>query len=44
MLCSEDFVRKHRLQGHAVEIVAMAMATDLPSTFNENDCMKMVTL
>ena len=44
MVCSEDFVRKHGLQGQAVEIVAMVMATDLPSTFNEKSCMKMVTM
>eukprot|EP00052_Salpingoeca_macrocollata_P010172 m.79556 g.79556 ORF g.79556 m.79556 type:complete len:259 (-) comp17424_c1_seq3:47-823(-) len=42
IVCSERFVHKHNLQGKAVEIVAMAMATDLPSTFQEKSCMKMV--
>ncbi|XP_038056320.1 non-specific lipid-transfer protein-like [Patiria miniata] len=42
VLCSEDFVRKHKLQGQAVEIIGMQMATDLPSTFEENSVMKMV--
>ena len=42
VLCSEDFVRRHGLQGQAVEILAMELATDLPSTFEEGSCMKMV--
>jgi len=42
VICSEDFVKKHQLQDQAVEIVAMALTTDLPSTFNEKSCMKMV--
>ncbi|XP_019645644.1 PREDICTED: non-specific lipid-transfer protein-like [Branchiostoma belcheri] len=42
VLCSEDFVKKHNLQAQAVEIFGMAMATDLPSTFDENSCIKMV--
>ena len=42
VVCSENFVKKHKLQGQAVEIVAIEMATDLPSTFNEESCMKMV--
>ncbi len=32
ILASEDFVRKHKLESQAVEIVGMAMATDFPST------------
>nr|CAD7204225.1 unnamed protein product [Timema douglasi] len=40
ILASEDFVHLHGLQGQAVEIVGMEMATDLPSTFEENSCMK----
>lgn len=43
ILCSEEFVKKHNLQNQAVEIVAMEMGTDFPSTFKENSCMKMVT-
>eukprot|EP00731_Ephydatia_muelleri_P018972 Em0011g1012a len=42
IVCSEEFVKRHGLEGQAVEIVAMEMATDLPSTFNDKSCMKMV--
>jgi sterol carrier protein 2 len=42
ILCSEDFVRKHNLQAKAVEVVAMVMRTDFPSTFTEKSGMKLV--
>lgn len=42
MLCSEDFVKHHGLEAQAVEVVAMELTTDLPSTFEEESCMKMV--
>ena len=42
IVASEDFVKKHGLMGQAVEIAGMAMATDLPSSFNEKSCIKMV--
>jgi len=42
ILCSEDFVHRHGLESQAVEIVGMEMATDLPTTFTENSCMKIV--
>jgi sterol carrier protein 2 len=42
ILASEDFVREHGLQAQAVEIAGMAMATDLPSTFEAKSCIKMV--
>jgi len=42
ILASEDFVRKHGLQGQAVEIVAQVMSTDLPSTFKDQSCIKVV--
>ena len=42
ILCSEDFLRKHKLEDRAVEILGMAMVTDLPSTFDEKSCIKMV--
>ncbi|XP_043503543.1 sterol carrier protein 2 [Polistes fuscatus] len=42
ILANEDFVRKHRLESQAVEIVAMEMSTDLPSTFTERSCIKLV--
>ncbi|KAK1164266.1 non-specific lipid-transfer protein [Acipenser oxyrinchus oxyrinchus] len=42
VLASEDFVRRHGLEGKAVEILAQEMVTDLSSSFEENSCMKMV--
>ena len=42
IVVSEDFVRKHKLQANAVEILGMAMATDFASTFDEQSCIKMV--
>ncbi|KAI4497424.1 hypothetical protein M0802_007435 [Mischocyttarus mexicanus] len=42
ILANEDFVRKHRLESQAVEILAMEMSTDLPSTFSENSCIKLI--
>eukprot|EP00128_Syssomonas_multiformis_P008206 Colp12_sorted_trinity150504_noHs@13175 len=42
IIASEAFVKAHGLEGKAVEILAMAMATDMPSSFNEQSCMKMV--
>src|SRR5205814_10573542 len=35
-------VKKHGLEKTAVEIAGMAMATDLPSTFGEKSCIKLV--
>ncbi len=42
ILCNEEFVKKHNLQAKAVEIIGMSMATDMPSTFDEKSCIKMV--
>ena len=43
VLASEDFVKKHNLQARAVEILALEMATDLPTSFQDQaDCMKIV--
>lgn len=42
VLCSEEFVYKYGLQNRAIEIAGMSMATDLPSSFNEQSCIKMV--
>lgn len=42
VLASEAFVRRHGLESQAVEIVGLEMATDVPSSFNENSMMKMV--
>lgn len=44
VLASEEFVKRHKLQPQSVEILAQVMATDYPSTFEENSCMKMVGL
>jgi sterol carrier protein 2 len=41
VLCSEEYVHKYGLEHQAVEIVAMAMATDLPSTFKDG-CIAVV--
>ncbi len=42
ILASEDFVRRHGLEDRAIEIAGQAMATDMPSTFEEKSCIKMV--
>lgn len=42
IVASEDFVVRHGLEGQAVEIIGMAMATDLTSTFEEPSAMKQV--
>lgn len=42
VLANEDFVRRHKLENQAVEIVGMEMSTDLPSTFSERSCIKIV--
>ena len=42
ILASEDFVKKHGLQGKAVEIIGMSMKSDFGSTFNEKSSIKLV--
>ncbi len=42
IVVSEDFVRRHGLEKQAIEIAGMAMATDMPSSFDEKSCIKMV--
>ncbi len=42
VLASEDFVKKYKLEAKAIEILGMAMATDLPSTFDEKSMIKLV--
>ena len=42
ILASEGFVKKHGLEGQAVEIIGMAMTTDLDSTFSENSAIKLI--
>ncbi|KAK9687790.1 Thiolase, C-terminal domain [Popillia japonica] len=40
IVASEKFVRANGLESQAVEILAMEMATDLPSTLQDRSCMK----
>ncbi|MCZ6573827.1 MAG: lipid-transfer protein [Planctomycetota bacterium] len=42
ILASEAFVRKHGLEGQAVEIIGQAMTTDFKSTFDEKSAMKLI--
>lgn len=42
IVANEDFVRRHNLEAQAVEILAMEMSTDLPSTFVERSCIKLI--
>ncbi|MDH5306905.1 MAG: lipid-transfer protein [Myxococcales bacterium] len=42
LLASATFVEKHGLRDQAVEILGMAMATDLPSSFEEKSSIKLV--
>lgn len=42
IVASEDFVKKHGLEGQAVEIVGQAMATDFSTSFEEGSMIKAV--
>ncbi|GBG33130.1 Non-specific lipid-transfer protein [Hondaea fermentalgiana] len=42
IVASEDFVKKHGLEGQAVEIVGMSMATDAKDVFESGSMMKIV--
>ena len=42
ILASEAFVRKHKLEGKAVEIIGQAMTTDFESTFDTKSAIKLV--
>ena len=42
ILASQEFVEKHGLEKQAVEIAGMAMATDMPSSFDEKSDIKLV--
>ena len=42
IVASEDFVEKHGLLGAGGRDRRQAMTTDLPSTFDEKSCIKMV--
>jgi len=36
LICSEDFIRKHQLGAHAVEILGQVMTTDFASSFGDS--------
>lgn len=42
IVASEDFVRKHGLENQAIEIVAQALTTDEPITFESKSAMEVV--
>ena len=42
IVASEDFVHAHRLENQAVEIVAQALETDEPATFDSESAMELV--
>ncbi len=42
LVVSEEFMRAQQLEEQAVEILGMAMATDLGSSFHERSCIKLV--
>ena len=47
IVCSEDFVRRHGLEGQAVEIVGQAMTTDAEESFDterlhDRSCIDMI--
>ena len=42
IVCSENFVKKHGLEAQAIEILALEMATDFRSTFEEKSNIKLV--
>jgi acetyl-CoA acetyltransferase len=42
VLASEEFVRKHSLESKAVEIMAQAMVTDTPETFEQKSSIKLI--
>jgi acetyl-CoA acetyltransferase len=42
IVCSEDFVKKHGLEGQAIEIVAQAMASDTQATYDGGDSIHLV--
>ena len=42
ILASEAYVKRNGLEGQAVEIIGMDMATDQRSTFDDKSCIKMI--
>ena len=43
VLATEEFVRAHGLEGQAVEMLGIEMATDLTTTFKDRSLMKIVS-
>ncbi len=41
-MASEAFVHEHKLENQAIEIVAQALATDRPSTFETRSAMEVI--
>ena len=41
IVCSEDFVKAHKLENQAIEIAAMAMATDSPRLFEDRSSIEL---
>lgn len=42
IIASEDFVRRHKLEAQAVEIIGMEMCTDFPTTFTNKSSITLV--
>ena len=42
VLASEEFVRRHSLEGKAVEIMGQAMVTDTPETFDQKSSITLI--
>ena len=42
VLASEEFVRRHSLEGQAVEIIGQAMVTDTPETFERKSSIMLI--
>ena len=42
VLASEEFVRRHSLEGKAVEIIGQAMVTDTPETFEQQSSIMLI--
>jgi sterol carrier protein 2 len=42
IVANEDFVRRHKLEAQAVEIIGMEMCTDFPSTFTNKSSITLV--
>lgn len=41
IICSEEFVKKHKLENQAIEIVGMATATDTPHLYEDKSMIEL---